>query len=35
VIAVPEPAGWGMMIGGFGLAGMTLRRRKLGAAALA
>ena len=26
--AVPEPAAWGMMIGGFGLAGMALRRRK-------
>jgi hypothetical protein len=24
---VPEPAAWGMMIGGFGLAGMALRRR--------
>ncbi|MET0309029.1 MAG: PEPxxWA-CTERM sorting domain-containing protein [Sphingomonas sp.] len=28
VTAVPEPAAWGMMIGGFGLAGMALRRRK-------
>ncbi|WP_256731598.1 choice-of-anchor C family protein [Sphingomonas sp. dw_22] len=27
VTAVPEPAVWGMMIGGFGLAGMALRRR--------
>ncbi|MET0308399.1 MAG: choice-of-anchor C family protein [Sphingomonas sp.] len=27
VAAVPEPAAWGMMIGGFGLAGMALRRR--------
>ena len=36
VIAVPEAAVWGMMIGGFGLAGMTMRRRrKLGTAALA
>ena len=26
--AVPEPATWAMMIGGFGLAGATLRRRK-------
>jgi hypothetical protein len=24
---VPEPAAWGMMIGGFGLAGAALRRR--------
>ena len=27
VTAVPEPAVWGMMIGGFGLAGFSLRRR--------
>jgi hypothetical protein len=27
VVAVPEPAAWGMMIGGFGLAGMAVRRR--------
>jgi hypothetical protein len=27
--AVPEPAAWGMMIGGFGLAGGALRRRKV------
>jgi hypothetical protein len=27
VSGVPEPAAWGMMIGGFGLAGMALRRR--------
>jgi len=27
VVAVPEPAAWGMMIGGFGLAGMAIRRR--------
>ncbi|QHL91794.1 PEPxxWA-CTERM sorting domain-containing protein [Sphingomonas changnyeongensis] len=25
--AIPEPATWAMMIGGFGLTGMTLRRR--------
>lgn len=25
---VPEPAAWGMMIGGFGLAGFALRRRQ-------
>jgi hypothetical protein len=25
--AVPEPAAWGMMIGGFGLAGAAMRRR--------
>jgi hypothetical protein len=25
--AVPEPAAWGMLIGGFGLAGMAMRRR--------
>jgi hypothetical protein len=28
VAAVPEPAAWGMMIGGFGLAGMAVRRRR-------
>lgn len=27
--AVPEPAAWGMLIGGFGAAGMAMRRRKL------
>jgi hypothetical protein len=27
--AVPEPAAWGLMIGGFGLAGARLRRRRL------
>ena len=27
--AVPEPASWALMIGGFGLAGATLRRRRL------
>lgn len=26
--AVPEPAAWGMLIGGFGLAGAAMRRRK-------
>ena len=26
--AVPEPASWAMMVGGFGLLGATLRRRK-------
>jgi hypothetical protein len=30
--AVPEPASWAMMIGGFGLVGSTLRRRRLVAA---
>jgi len=29
VAAVPEPASWAMMIGGFGLAGGTLRRRRI------
>ena len=29
--AVPEPATWALMIGGFGLAGAALRRRKLAA----
>lgn len=30
--AVPEPATWAMMIGGFGLAGGMLRRRRIAAA---
>ncbi|PZQ63703.1 MAG: hypothetical protein DI570_08050 [Phenylobacterium zucineum] len=29
---VPEPSTWALMIGGFGLAGATLRRRRLAAA---
>ncbi|MET0307171.1 MAG: PEPxxWA-CTERM sorting domain-containing protein [Sphingomonas sp.] len=29
VAAVPEPAAWGMMIGGFGLAGAAMRRRRV------
>jgi hypothetical protein len=31
--SVPEPAVWTMMIGGFGLAGAALRRRRAPAAA--
>jgi PEP-CTERM motif len=31
--AVPEPATWGMMIGGMGIAGMALRRRRRAAVA--
>ena len=31
--AVPEPASWALMIGGFGLAGVTLRRRRTAVAA--
>ena len=27
--AVPEPAAWGMLIGGFGFAGAAMRRRRL------
>jgi hypothetical protein len=30
--AVPEPASWALMIGGFGMAGAMLRRRRAGAA---
>lgn len=33
--AVPEPASWAMMIGGFGLVGGALRRRSAGARAFA
>lgn len=33
--AVPEPAVWGMLIGGFGLAGLSLRTNRRKAAALA
>jgi PEP-CTERM motif len=28
ISAIPEPATWGMMIGGMGIAGMALRRRR-------
>jgi len=28
VLAVPEPASWGMMIGGFGMIGAAARRRR-------
>ncbi|TAJ74893.1 MAG: PEP-CTERM sorting domain-containing protein [Phenylobacterium sp.] len=31
-VAVPEPATWALMIGGFGMAGATLRRRRAVAA---
>ena len=31
--AAPEPASWALMIGGFGLAGAALRRRRTSAAA--
>lgn len=31
-LAVPEPASWALMIGGFGLAGVALRRRPLATA---
>jgi hypothetical protein len=31
-VGVPEPATWGLMIGGFGLAGVALRRRRAVAA---
>ena len=33
--AVPEPAAWALMIGGFGLAGASLRRRRASSLALA
>ena len=33
VAGVPEPASWALMIGGFGLAGAGLRRRRTVAAA--
>lgn len=33
IAAVPEPASWAMMIGGFGLAGMAVRRRRKAEAA--
>lgn len=35
VVAVPEPASWGMLIGGFGLAGAVIRRRRRTRQALA
>jgi hypothetical protein len=33
--AVPEPASWALMIGGFGIAGGALRRRRFGRLATA
>lgn len=33
--AVPEPAAWGLMIGGFGMAGGSLRRRRSARVAIA
>jgi len=35
ITAVPEPAAWAMMIAGFGLVGMAMRRRRTGVAAFA
>lgn len=35
VSAVPEPATWGMMIAGFGLAGAAMRRKRTAAPAIA
>ena len=32
IAAVPEPTTWALMIGGFGLAGASLRRRRMVAA---
>ncbi len=34
-VAVPEPATWAMMIGGFGMVGAAMRRRRAGTAAIA
>lgn len=33
IVAVPEPATWAMMVGGVGIAGMALRRRRRNASA--
>jgi hypothetical protein len=33
-LPVPEPASWALMLGGFGLAGLALRRRRLTMAAI-
>jgi len=35
IVAVPEPATWAMMVGGVGIAGMALRRRRRNASATA